>query len=411
VLPDHYATLGVAPNCGRAAIRAAYLELMRRYHPDRNPSAAAAAHVHAITAAYAILGVPERRELYDRDRARLRAAQAAAFVPDRPRARLSPWIAAPFVIVAVALLVPTLLPPPLAPPVRSGAPPSVGGGKQAAAQDRLRAADLREQAVAPEGSALASLCESPSAARRVKRELFRRAAQLGGSEQSAFARLAEHSLVRIGSAAVSDSDRRGDVSCSASVSLDLPPGVAARGGRRTLTGQVSYSMQAGGAASGSFNLISEGRIVQQLATLRPDRTVPGETLDGASVRPAPAERAQLPPKRTAAVQRAPRQPPRVAPERSAVQQNPSFSCELAKSWAAIWVCNSAKLAALDREMASLYGSAMGRADGPRRDMLLSSQDRFLARRNGCTNQSCVESAYSSRLGEIRNIMAGTPPPR
>lgn len=412
MLPDHYATLGVAPNCGRAAIRAAYLELMRRYHPDRNPSAAAAAHVHAITAAYAILGVPERRELYDRDRARLRAANAAAFVPDRPRARLSPWIAAPFAIAALALLVPTLVTAPVTPPAHSGATPAVdGGGDEAGAKDMVKAVAPRQQAAAPRISAPASVCESPSAARRVERELFSRAAQLRGSDQAAFAGLAEHSLVRIESPRVTDSRRPGDVRCSASFALELPPGVAAGGGLRSLTGLVSYSLQRDGRPSSSFNLVSEGRIVRLLASVREDRTTLRERADPASTRRARDERPELAAQKRPTVRPAPRQTPAAGPQRAAVQQNPSFSCDLAKSWAAIWVCNSAGLAALDREMASLYGSAMGQADAAKRQILLSSHNRFVARRNACTSESCVESAYSGRLREIRNIMTDAPPAR
>ena len=42
---DHYATLGVEPRSEAAAIRAAYLALMRRYHPDKNDSPAAVERV------------------------------------------------------------------------------------------------------------------------------------------------------------------------------------------------------------------------------------------------------------------------------------------------------------------------------------------------------------------------------
>src|SRR4051794_22862965 len=57
--------LGVAPTSPREVIRAAYLHLMRRYHPDKNPSVEAAARVRAITAAYAVLSVAEKRAKYD----------------------------------------------------------------------------------------------------------------------------------------------------------------------------------------------------------------------------------------------------------------------------------------------------------------------------------------------------------
>src|SRR5688500_14770972 len=65
VTPNHYSTLGLSPASEDVVIRAAYLALMRRYHPDRNPSAEAAARARAIAAAYAVLGDPGRRAEYD----------------------------------------------------------------------------------------------------------------------------------------------------------------------------------------------------------------------------------------------------------------------------------------------------------------------------------------------------------
>lgn len=73
---DHYATLGVPPRSPAADIRAAYLDLMRRFHPDRNDSPEAVDRAHAIIAAFAVLGNVEQRLHYDW--ARRRAADAAA---------------------------------------------------------------------------------------------------------------------------------------------------------------------------------------------------------------------------------------------------------------------------------------------------------------------------------------------
>ena len=49
-------------------IRAAYLALMRSYHPDRNPSAEARERAQAITEAYKTIGDPARRAEYDASR-------------------------------------------------------------------------------------------------------------------------------------------------------------------------------------------------------------------------------------------------------------------------------------------------------------------------------------------------------
>ena len=46
-------------------IRAAYRALMRRYHPDADPSSEASQRAQAINAAYAVLSDPDKRARYD----------------------------------------------------------------------------------------------------------------------------------------------------------------------------------------------------------------------------------------------------------------------------------------------------------------------------------------------------------
>ena len=65
---DCYAVLGLSPRAEDVVIRAAYLALMRSYHPDRNPSAEAAARARTITEAYKTIGDPARRAEYDASR-------------------------------------------------------------------------------------------------------------------------------------------------------------------------------------------------------------------------------------------------------------------------------------------------------------------------------------------------------
>ena len=73
---DHYATLGVMPRCEDVVIRAAYIALMQRYHPDKSSLPASTDRAQAIIAAFAVLGDPEKRIRYDWDRRR--AAEEAA---------------------------------------------------------------------------------------------------------------------------------------------------------------------------------------------------------------------------------------------------------------------------------------------------------------------------------------------
>lgn len=83
---DHYRTLGIAPSATQAEIRAAYLGLMRRHHPDLRPDDAAAADVaRGVNAAFEILGDSARRAVYDRQRVAARN-QAARGAPQPGRA-------------------------------------------------------------------------------------------------------------------------------------------------------------------------------------------------------------------------------------------------------------------------------------------------------------------------------------
>lgn len=58
-----YAALGVAPGAAAESIRAAYLELAIKLHPDKPEGDAY--RFAGITAAYAVLKDPARRRLYD----------------------------------------------------------------------------------------------------------------------------------------------------------------------------------------------------------------------------------------------------------------------------------------------------------------------------------------------------------
>ena len=84
-LPDHYAVLQVRPSAAVEQIKAAYLRLVLRWHPDRNPSPEATRRTAQINAAWEVLKDPTRRAAYDRRLQRQRAspAPAAASRPTR----------------------------------------------------------------------------------------------------------------------------------------------------------------------------------------------------------------------------------------------------------------------------------------------------------------------------------------
>ena len=66
---DPYATLGLAPDCTDAEIRAAFRALAKLHHPDLHAGAAAAvARFRTIQEAYALLSDAKRRAVFDRER-------------------------------------------------------------------------------------------------------------------------------------------------------------------------------------------------------------------------------------------------------------------------------------------------------------------------------------------------------
>lgn len=74
---DPYKVLQVDPEAEDEVIQAAYRRLAQKYHPDRSAGPEAAERMVAINAARALIGTPERRAAYDRDR-RTRDARGSA---------------------------------------------------------------------------------------------------------------------------------------------------------------------------------------------------------------------------------------------------------------------------------------------------------------------------------------------
>ncbi|GLR48132.1 J domain-containing protein [Sphingomonas astaxanthinifaciens] len=84
-MTNHYRTLGIDPDADGATIRGAYVERMRRFHPDRHGGEADRQKAQDVTAAYEVLRDPERRAAYDRARVLSFAGTAAAPPPSRVR--------------------------------------------------------------------------------------------------------------------------------------------------------------------------------------------------------------------------------------------------------------------------------------------------------------------------------------
>ena len=249
-------------------------------------------------------------------------------------------------------------------------------------------------------------CASKATYDLIKRELFRRAAQVRGSDQSAFDQLSAHAVVRMENPVMeSEDESTGAVNCSGSLSIDLPPGVAVVGGRRSLTADVDYSVQPAADGSGAVILLRNAdAIVTPLATLARIAQQPAPV-------PAPADGTMVEPVDPLAPVPAPQPAPEPsAPPASAAR--PSFNCGAARTRGEVAVCRDSGLAALDRQMASQFNGAMAQAGPEERALLQRTRSRFLSYRDSCRSDACIADAYRGRMREIGDIMAGRwSPPR
>ena len=247
----------------------------------------------------------------------------------------------------------------------------------------------------------AKLCASRSTYDLIKRDLFRRAAQVRGSDQSTYDRLANYASLRMENPVMESQDSSTNaVNCSASLAVDLPPGLAVAGGRRTLGADVDYTVQQ--AADGSGNVVilrNADAIVTPLATLaRLNEPVPAAPA-------SPLELNQVTPTGPGAI--APAEPPAPTPQpQTQTAARPSFDCANARTKSEIAVCADSGLAALDRNMAAQYGRAMAGASPDQAALLKRTRDRFLSYRDECPNRSCIADAYVGRMREIRDIIEG-----
>lgn len=247
----------------------------------------------------------------------------------------------------------------------------------------------------------AKLCASNATYDLIKRELFRRAAQVRGSDQETFDKLSNYAVLRMENPVMESEDNSTRaVNCSGSLSLDLPPGVAVVGGRHTLTADVDYTVQP--AADGSGNVVllrNSDAVVTPLATLA--------RIDQSQAQPATAPPAQtVPAEPQQANVAAPAPVGEGAAPRTSPSASPSFDCSTARSKGEEAVCTDSGLAALDRNMTTQFRQAVAAATPDQRQLLRQTGERFIAYRDRCPSRSCMADAYVGRMREIRDIMEG-----
>jgi len=248
-------------------------------------------------------------------------------------------------------------------------------------------------------------CSSQVTYDLIKRDLFRRAAALRGSDQATFDKLVSYSSLRVEAPLLQDENEDvGSVRCNAMVTLDLPPGVSVVGGRRSLSADVLYTVQPAADGTGSvLTLANADGIITPLATLAKIEEPTDDTLNQVNaVEPLPGD-----------IPTTPADPldPAPAPAPSGDASNPSFNCANARSSGEIAVCGDPRLAALDRRMASQFRSALSDATPQQRAILNQTRNSFLRYRDQCPDNACMAETYQGRMREIRDIMRGTWQPR
>jgi hypothetical protein len=267
-------------------------------------------------------------------------------------------------------------------------------------------------------------CASDATYARLKELVFDEAARIRNSDPRNLDPLAAAAVVRMEEPVVKSRDDDLNVTvCSGRFILELPPGAEnAFDGKRRLDAEVEYAAQAAVDGSGLvYQMDGAEPIIYRLATFGmkggplpklvaaepvPIPTAPAEAAEQPALMPPVAEPAPRPappppPVRTAERRReaAPAPPARVT-------ARPSFNCRYGKTRTEKMICASPRLAGQDRAMASLYYDLMARADPATRGHLRRSRDSFLGRREQCRSEACVDSAYASRMAELRNIGRG-----
>jgi uncharacterized protein YecT (DUF1311 family) len=227
----------------------------------------------------------------------------------------------------------------------------------------------------------------------IKQELFRRAAAPRATDKESYSRLAGFAVLRAETPILRGYDQRIDsVSCSAFVTIDLPPGVSA-GGRRSLTGEVGYTLR-----GGKLTVTDGDSLVSGLALLARDGLPPEAGLEaGDPLAPEPEGAVEVG-DGEAGTANAEAGPATVYPGR------PSFNCGDAGTRGEVAVCSNPGLSALDVNMAAQYRRAVSNASPQQRAALAQTRDRFLAYRDNCPTVGCIREAYVGRMREIRDIM-------
>ncbi|HEY9553222.1 lysozyme inhibitor LprI family protein [Allosphingosinicella sp.] len=265
-----------------------------------------------------------------------------------------------------------------------------------------------EKAVEEKREAIQDLCASRDTFQGLKKLIFDQASRIRTGERVNFDVLAASAFPRMENPVVANRDEAlGVTSCTGRFILELPPGAErAFGGERQLVADVRYEVQPAADGSGPvYRMTGAGGIVQQLAAFElegeplqlPEDVLATADVEGNEMVGVPVDGTYpgFPPPVTG--------PDTVRPP-AGEWSSPSFDCRNARTRSEVMICGSEKLARRDRRMVEAFDSAMAGADPRTRQILLRTRDNFLAYRERCRSNDCIEEGYEDRMDEIRDIM-------
>lgn len=379
---DHYRTLGIAPTADDAVIRAVYLALMKRFHPDRSATASDHQRAREINEAYAVLSDPARRAAYDDERAELRPwERGAVLAPPRRRTNFSGAV-----VLAGALGAAMAL---YAYWPQIGEPRRGTGARAPIASTPARCASLAD----PE---------------RVRAALIVRLDEIGVLDRAAAGALTAARFELGPATDARDLAAPGEVACLATLEITLPAQFRTAAGQGTILSELNYSVSRTDPALG-IAVQPDGTLIAALSAIRHQPSVPvsDPMLDTeARVEEVPmprVEEARVEPVSTA---RPATRPPRIASAASPAPPRPAQTASPPTPRAAAPARPKIDLGRLEQQTAGLYSQSLRNAASDKQRKLAQSQGAFTARLNSCGSDSCRRDAYLARNVEISQIMMG-----
>ena len=236
----------------------------------------------------------------------------------------------------------------------------------------------------------ATRCASGATYTLLKRELFRRAAQIRGKDDAMLARVASAAALRVERPIVRSRDEGlGSIACAASAALDQPPSLVVAGGRTSLTADLDYTLQPAADGSGDvLTLTNADAITVPLATVGRSVTSPVPVPIPADGLAPPAASPPMPPSLPTVTRG---NPARTVPGDPLAPKSSPLS--------------DPALVALERRVTAQYRDAFAAADPDRRAALRQSGRRFAGFVDNCPDARCRADGYRQRIREIDDIMA------